>query len=186
MQILAANWIRHSVAGSLINPFQFSLKYWRVCEVWPGAVKLRDFRNFQLRIDDPFFYSLTKAKGPFIPTNFSSRIIIEPFLNCAEMENVRGEINVALRIGFEFHTTWFYFISRVLCTRHFDTSGPWILSRQTVCNLIIGLIFLGFGFRLISFRRVSFGTRESWREKMNFNGCKRGNNDDGNWSLNRT
>lgn len=31
VQILAANWIRHSVDGSLINPFQFSLKYWRVC-----------------------------------------------------------------------------------------------------------------------------------------------------------
>lgn len=39
---------------------------------------------------------------------------------------------------------------------------------RTVCNLIIGLIFLGFGFRLISFRRVWFGTRESWREKNEF------------------
>lgn len=214
VQILAANWIRHSVDGSLINPFQFSLKYWRVCArpAHFGRAPWNCEISAISRSNRWSLFLLINGKGavyPMYSTNLSKNLssFASQSSLCSRtnflISYLIGKISgtrqkmrwtssydlIFLRLEFQYRQTfrdfvfeliliWFDFILRVFFSFlwiRFDiflgfsaltNSLRWML----FCNSIIGLIFLGFGFHLILFRRVSL--RDTWtnlgERKMNF------------------
>lgn len=201
-------------ACSLINPFQFSLKYWRVC-VRPAHFGRAPW-NCEIsaisRSNRWSLFLLINGKGavyPMYSTNLSKNLssFASQSSLCSRtnflISYLIGKISgtrqkmrwtssydlIFLRLEFQYWQTfrdfvfeliliWFDFILRVFFSFlwiRFDiflgfsaltNSLRWML----FCNSIIGLIFLGFGFHLILFRRVSL--RDTWtnlgERKMNF------------------
>lgn len=234
VQILAANWIRHSVDGSLINPFQFSLKYWRVCArpAHFGRAPWNCEISAISRSNRWSLFLLINGKGavyPMYSTNLSknlSSFASESSL-CSRtnflISYLIGKISgtrqkmrwtssydlIFLRLEFQYWQTfrdfvfeliliWFDFIFVVFFFLFFEFDSIYFLDFllwQTVwdgcCFAIQSSDWFSWvlDFIWFCFDECRYGTRERILERekwISHNGYQRGNNDDGNWSLNRT
>lgn len=233
VQILAANWIRHSVDGSLINPFQFSLKYWRVCArpAHFGRAPWNCEISAISRLNRWSLFLLINGKGavyPMYSTNLSKNLSSfasqsslcsrTNFLISYLIGKISGtrqkmrwtrlmiwffcalNFNIDKRFAI-LSLNWFWFdliLFYVFFFLFFEFDSIYFLDFllwQTVwdgcCFAIQSSDWFSWvlDFIWFCFDECRYGTRERILERekwISHNGYQCGNNDDGNWSLNRT
>lgn len=233
VQILAANWIRHSVDGSLINPFQFSLKYWRVCArpahfgraPWNceiSAISRSNRWSLFLLINGEQRGCLSHVfhesfKKPFLVWITELVVFPNEFFNFVfDRKNIGDEAKDAmdLVLWFDFSAPWisvltnvsrfclwidfdlilfyvFFFLFFEFDSIYFLDFLLWQTVWDGCCFAIQSSDWFSWvlDFIWFCFDECRYGTRERILERekwISHNGYQRGNNDDGNWSLNRT
>lgn len=235
VQILAANWIRHSVDGSLINPFQFSLKYWRVCArpahfgraPWNceiSAISRSNRWSLFLLINGGQRGCLSHVfhesfKKPFLVCITELVVFPNEFFNFVfDRKNIGDEAKDAmdLVLWFDFSAPWisvltndfailslnwfwfdlilfyvFFFLFFEFDSIYFLDFLLWQTVWDGCCFAIQSSDWFSWvlDFIWFCFDECRYGTRERILERekwISHNGYQRGNNDDGNWSLNRT